>query len=85
MDGLVQLLPVQWVYWIAGVLLTGAGTLLVYLVKTAFGLLQDTYEELRLQRTNCLTTIQAQGKEQIALLREISESVSYLRGKNDAS
>lgn len=44
----------------------------------------DIHEELTLQRTNCLNTIQAQGKEQVELLGEIrnqlNEQNGYIRG-----
>lgn len=38
--------------------------------KEKSGLLQEVHTEMKLQRTNCLTTLQAQGEEQIELLEK---------------
>lgn len=47
-------------------------------------ILHDIKDELVLQRTNCLTTIQEQGKEQTELLKgiskELAEQTGFLRG-----
>jgi hypothetical protein len=91
MDGLIQMIPVRYVYAVCGVLLSLLSGLLLFLAKRAFRKVENLWEttqcinsELTLQRTNCLTTLQEQGREQIGLLRDIAESVSYLKGKKDA-
>jgi hypothetical protein len=91
MDGLIQFIPVRYVYGVCGVLLSIVTGLLLFLAKQAFKKFESLWEtmrsidsELTLQRTNCLTTLQEQGREQITLLREIAESVSYLKGKKDS-
>jgi hypothetical protein len=47
-------------------------------------LLKGIHKELTLQRTNCLQTIQAQGHEQVEILktidRNITEQSGYIKG-----
>ena len=46
--------------------------------------LADIHDELKLQRTNCLNTIQEQGKTQVDILGEIRDQMheqnGYIRG-----
>lgn len=72
-QGLVQLIPPNYIYTVAGVLLSGLLALLGLLLK-----------ELTRQRTNCFATQAKQGEKVIELLERLNESMSYLKGKLDS-
>ncbi len=70
--------------WIVGLLLTGLFTVVMWPVRKArkeWTALKDnieaTHKELVQQRTNCLTTLQSQGAQQVVLLEK---TVSALEG-----
>lgn len=99
MNELLKMLPQPLIYWLVGALM-GVTILMGRIIANRFAdvweqtqsdlsgtkdLLTGLNTEVTLQRTNCLTTLQDQGREQIAILHEIATSVSYLRGKNDAN
>lgn len=69
-------------------------TVLGFLGKLAWGtikhdrkMLADIHNELTLQRTNCLSTLQSQGERQINVLEKIddriAEQTGYLKGVVD--
>ena len=69
-------------------------TVLGFLGKLAWGSIQhdrkmlaDIHNELTLQRTNCLNTLQSQGERQIEVLEKIddriAEQIGYLKGVVD--
>lgn len=47
-------------------------------------LLSDIHDELTVQRTNCLTTLQEQAKEQTQLLGKINDNLNVLKGYVEA-
>jgi len=90
-SGLVQLIPVKYIYWACGGAFSTLAAIAAYVAKHVYNKVEeanvqitDISSELTLQRTNCLSTLQKQGETQIILLQSIAESVSYLKGKNDA-
>ena len=90
--GIIDSIPVRFIYWTCGTLLSVVSGVVVYVAKHVYSKVVETKtqivdisSELTLQRTNCLSTLQAQGYKQIDILERIAESVSYLKGKNDAS
>lgn len=54
-----------------GLVITGVGTLLIYPFKKAIRWTSEIKEELVHQRRNCLTTLQAQGNQQVELLTKV--------------
>ena len=83
--------------WVVGLILTGIFGVIMWpfrKMRTEWKSLKDniesTHKELVQQRTNCLTTLQSQGAEQIALLGktvvaldgirlDLAEQTGYLR------
>lgn len=72
---------------IGSLITTAGGFLAKYIwriVQHDRKLLGDIHSELTTQRTNCLTTIQEQGKTQIDVLQKIHETqieqVGYIKG-----
>jgi hypothetical protein len=75
---------------IAGGLLSFIGRLGWKTVQKDRRMVADIHQELTLQRTNCLTTLQEQGERQVELLEKIDEKLAdqngfirgYLEGKS---
>lgn len=96
-SGLISFIPVHYIYWVCGAMLTILVSVISLAAKQIWGnisksnakidtignTMEDIGRELTLQRTNCLATLQRQGERQVELLSHIAESVSYLKGKND--
>lgn len=86
----VGVIPYKYIYWVAGAMASviGAGlgiggNMAVKTIKKALRTLDFIETELTLQRTNCLTTLQAVAKEtrdeQIKTNKELSEQTGYLK------
>ena len=51
---------------------------IVNMVKERFKVLDDVREELETQRTNCLTTIQANGVDQLNMLERMADTLDKI-------
>jgi hypothetical protein len=69
------------------IVLSVGGWILMFPVRTFFKKIKDSwdgvvsklnevYEEMTTQRTNCLTTLQTQGADQVKALQEMSKTLS---------
>jgi len=51
---------------------------IVNIIKDRFRVLDDVKDELEMQRTNCLTTIQQNGKDQLELLERMADTLDKI-------